>query len=227
MGVHKGIYFIFILSILAGCKNGCGEKTVKADAVDTGAAVVNSENPTVADRMKMDSIAPEDPKKAEQMSGYEKDSFLMRIRFQKAANDMMDAYKKGDLDRFIGYILPSMIKAMGGAEKQKEKYAVMMKERPKFDKLLTGPVSALGEVEDLKGKSAGWYCLMPQLSTITENGKKVQIEGMFAGHSPDGLKCYFVEITSMPDNMVFYLMPDLYHVAPELPVRGNRYMLPN
>lgn len=226
MRINKAIIVFFIVGILAGCKNGCGEKTIKVDAGDTNAVLVDSANPTAVDRIRMDSIVPEDPKKGEQLVGFQKDSFLMRIRFQKAANDMMDAYKKGDLDRFLGYILPSVIKAMGGPEKQKEKYAVMMKERPKFDKLLTGPVSVLDEVEDLKGKSAGWYCLMPQLSTITENGKKFQIEGLFVGHSPDGQKCYFVEITSMPDHMVFYLMPDLYHVVPELPVRGNRYLLP-
>ena len=226
MGMNRVLFGFFIVGILAGCKDGCGERVIKDYGADSNRSVLDSSNPTAVDRIKMDSIVPEDPKKAEQLSGFERDSFLMRIRFQKAANDMMDAYKKGDLDRFVGYILPSVIKAMGGAEKQKEKYKLMMKERPKFDKLLTGPVSVLGEVEDLKGKSAGWYCLMPQLSTITENGKKIQIEGMFAGHSPDGKKCYFVEITSMPDNMVFYLMPDLYHVVPELPQRGQRYIIP-
>ena len=47
----------------------------------------------------MDSIVPEDPKLAEKMDGYDRDSFLMRIRFQQAANDMMAAYRAGDLDR--------------------------------------------------------------------------------------------------------------------------------
>ena len=57
MRMNKFIVGFFIVGILAGCKNGCGEKVARPDDADTGSsvAVVDPAHPSVADRMKMDS----------------------------------------------------------------------------------------------------------------------------------------------------------------------------
>jgi hypothetical protein len=47
----------------------------------------------------------------------------------------------------------------------------------------------------------------------------MRAEGYLVGYSPDMEKCYFVDITRIPDEKVFYLMPDLKYIYERLPKR--------
>lgn len=218
-------YWTFTLILLMlSCKNGCKKDVVKipVDSLDT-----KTKNLDPAERIYLDSVKAEDPKLAEKLTGFDKDSLLMRIQFQNAANRMGEAYKIGDINNYLSFMLPGLVKAAGGIQKLKAKYESEMKtNHSRFERILSGPVSELGEVLDEKGKSAGWYCLMPQLITFNQNGRTLQAEGYLVGYSPNANHCYFVDISNMPEEKVYNLMPDLYHIVPELPRRGSGYALP-
>ncbi len=215
------------LLLLAACSSNADLNTTETDKNES---IITKEQTEAAEKQKIantlteletkDSIKPASAKTAEKLTGFDKDSALMRIAFQQQANAMNRAYMAADYNAYVNYILPSLVKKQGGKAALISKLGSEQKANPlNFEYIKSGPIDDLGEVIDEKENSSGWYCLMPHKSAINTNGNIAQARGYMIGYSPDKKNFYFIDISRIPDEKVFFILPDLQYIFPQLPKR--------
>jgi len=146
------------------------------------------------------------------LASFSVDSLKMCAAFQTAANEFTTGYKLKNVATYAKYSHPTIIKMNGGVEQFKKRMSELVKlDTLKFGKMLTGPVKRVEAAIDPKGNVTGWYCLMP-VQRWPMNGKNNEIKVQWlAGQSLDhGKTIYFVDITGIPKEKIYQLMPD-YH----------------
>ncbi|MBL7811611.1 MAG: hypothetical protein JNL57_05265 [Bacteroidetes bacterium] len=204
------IYPSLLLLMLAACQPNTGTKT-SADTAKTAGT-----------NTPADSIAPASLKDTSLLlTAYAKDSLFISIGFQRAVNAMSLAYRDGNLATYISYLHPSVVKIYGG----KDSTLARMKRRDavnpvKFTRILSGPAKKVEAALDKDGFAHGWYCLMPVRSYRMENGKEVMDIRWLGGQTLDrGKTCHFIDITNVPNNDIYHILPDMRFVLEEEP--GN------
>lgn len=222
-------FFSLFLAIGFICLSSCGsdnERTISIEtdnsgedntplAIDSSALKPNLNGEWVGP----DSIIPIPREQLASLTGFKKDSVLMRIKFQEEVNAMNRAFKNSDFNAFVEFMHPAIVKKQGKSTliadlKEDRKCHPML-----FKSIISGPLIDVADVIDEKGRSSGWYCLLPHQTTIVQDGRDLRADGYLVGYSPDMKKCYFVDITRIPDEKVFYLMPDLKYIYERLPKR--------
>ncbi len=146
------------------------------------------------------------------MESFSVDSLKIVAAFQTAANEFTTGYKMKNIPIYAKYLHPSIIKMNGGLEAFKKRLAMFIKEdTAQYKKMVTGPVKRVEAAIDPKGIITGWYCLMPvQRWPKFGNKNEVKVQWL-AGQSLDhGKNIYFVDITGIPKEKIYQLMPD-YH----------------
>lgn len=145
------------------------------------------------------------------LNAFSVDSLKMVNTFQAAANEFTTGFKRKNADIYVKYMLPSLVKMSGG----KEKFLKRMKSQfnsdtIKYSKMISGPVRRVEAAIDPKGNVTGWYCLMPVRSWVQgakEDDCRLQ---WLAGQSLDGKTIYFFDITGIPKEMIYRVIPDFH-----------------
>lgn len=204
---------------MASC-NRKGSSSEEKDEQNASSSAMNKDSAIIAHAIAHLDTIPYKIPDTTHFSAEKKDSLKVAIAFQKVANDMGRAYVAGDAKGYLKYVLPSLMQLqankMGSMEKVIERYeALIDQDQGKIKKILTGPSYLLGEIINDKKQSAGWYCLMP--TRTFENSGEVR-EGWLAGMTLDkGEHVFYLDITQVPSDKVFTLMPDLKYLTDELP----------
>jgi len=131
---------------------------------------------------------------------------------------MNAAFKNSDFKTYAKFVLPGLVKKQKGMANVVANLEKDNKKNPlNFTRIVSGPIIDVADVIDQKGKSSGWYCILPHSSSINQNGKEMRADGYLVGYSPDMKECYFVDITRSPDEKVFQLLPDLKFIYERIP----------
>jgi hypothetical protein len=205
--MHRIPFLLSLILILSfqACQNN--PKDNKNQAAST----------TKIDPLLADSIIPASLKDTANLDEYGKDSLQVSIGFQRSANAMSLSYKNGDLPGYIHYLHPSVIKIYGGVDATLAKMKKRDAQSPmKFTRIITGPPKKIAAALDQDGYAHGWYCLMPVRSFRDENGKEVMDIRWLGGQTLDrGKTCHFIDITNVPNNDIYRLLPDMRFVIEE------------
>ena len=222
-------FFQLFISIGFICISSCVSETERTNSLETdiageGSASLTSDSSALKSNLNeewlsSDSIIPIPKEQLAGLTGFKKDSLLMRIKFQEEVNAMNRVFKNSDFKTFVKFMHPAIVKKQGKSALIADLKEDRKRHPMNFKSIISGPLLDVADVIDEKGNSSGWYCLLPHRTTIVKDGQDMRAEGYLVGYSPDMEKCYFVDITRIPDEKVFYLMPDLKYIYERLPKR--------
>ena len=222
-------FFPLFLSIGFIFMSSCGSDNESANSLETevlgeGSTFLASDSSALKPNLNKEWISPDSivPIPKEQLAGltgFKKDSLLMRIKFQEEVNAMNRVFKNSDFNAFVKFMHPAIVKKQGESSLIADLKEDRKRHPMNFKSIVSGPLLDVADVIDEKGNSSGWYCLLPHQTTILQDGQDMRADGYLVGYSPDMKKCYFVDITRIPDEKVFYLMPDLKYIYERLPKR--------
>lgn len=141
------------------------------------------------------------------------DSLKMCAAFQTAANEFTTGFKNKDIKVYAKYSHPAIIKMNGGMSQFLSKVGPFMKlDTFKFAKMVTGPVKRVEAAIDPKGNVAAWYCLMPVRRWLTNNPADFRVQWLAGQTLNFGKDIYFIDITGIPKEKIFQLIPDFHFV---------------
>lgn len=177
----------------------------------------NSKNDQIVDDQRdHDTVAVVDLTHVDtsRLASFSVDSLKMCVAFQTAANEFTTGYKLKNIATYAKYSHPTIVKMNGGLESFKRRMSELVKsDTQKFAKMLTGPVKRVEAAIDPKGNITGWYCLMPvQRWPMKGKNNEIKVQWL-AGQSLDrGKTIYFVDITGIPQEKIYQLMPDYHYL---------------
>lgn len=147
----------------------------------------------------------------------------IRQGFEAAAREFMNSYREDRYADFSKYMHPAVVKAYGGPEA----FAEQIKKGKKMDtqryrKWESGPLEAFRKVQDDRGRTTGWYCVVPIKRWLEGRPESEFQMQWLGGQSLDGTAFHFIDITDGDKGLIYRIMPDMRFLLENLDIQSTR-----
>jgi hypothetical protein len=145
----------------------------------------------------------------------------LKRRVQEQAQAMADAFRKGDVEKFVGYLNPKLFKLAGGRDKLVAKMKAFLEEMKGKGLALK---SYKTEIPDaILGQGQERFAVVPYTLVMTLSGKRITQRAALVAASADGGKRWtFLDAQGKTPENVRALLPNLPKEvklpAPQAPV---------
>jgi hypothetical protein len=139
-------------------------------------------------------------------------------------NAMYEAFRQGDLPRFVSYTYPGLLKALGGTKRVvellEEGRAKMATEGFSFT------AGRVGAPVTMVKAGAELHALLPLTQRLTAPGGELQVQGHLLGISADGGKSWtFIDTERLTPDNVRQVVPG-FNSALALPGKATKRFVP-